>query len=598
VKKYSIPAFITIAVFALCLRFLMPMGRTLTWDVFGYYMYLPGIFIYGDLVQLDWLQEIFRQYQPSGTLYQINTLPGGIYGLRYSCGEAILNLPFFFLAHLIAFLGGFAQDGFTYPYQACYSFGTLFYSLCGFFILRKILLQWFDEKNTAITLLSIYFGTNLLQMMCNGALTHPFIFFLVNLLIWLTIQWHNFPNYKNSFLLGLCLGLICITRPPEFLYGLIPLLWGVYNKETLKNKILFFRTHIKFIIIAAFGFLLALLPQVLYWKICLGFWIYDSYQNSAVGFNFLHPSLISFLFSVRGGWWIYTPLMAVAAFGFYILYKKNKPIFWPLFLHFIFNLYLLSSWSEWWYGGSLGQRSVISGYAYMAIPLGFLFMNQRKKWLYFLLPIFISLNIFQTWQFYFGFFPMERMTKEYFFRNYFSTTYYPEDNKLLLVQRPTETIENIPDSIRFSKEIFYSNNFETFDSAFLCTDSFAFSGKHALVMDSTHVFTKKIVYTHRSIVGTNEYVWLRFKYRYYVTDSSITEPPLLVCHYVHEGKMYKYRTSAVPTFKIKNWQEVHLDYITLEPRMPEDEIVFYFWYRDKKPSYVDDLVVERYIPEK
>ena len=36
------------------------------WDAFGYYVYLPAIFIYEDYTTYDWLPEIDKRYNVSG----------------------------------------------------------------------------------------------------------------------------------------------------------------------------------------------------------------------------------------------------------------------------------------------------------------------------------------------------------------------------------------------------------------------------------------------------------------------------------------------------------------------------------------------------
>ncbi|MFT5951904.1 MAG: hypothetical protein ACI9AU_000617, partial [Bacteroidia bacterium] len=37
-----------------------------TWDALGYYMYLPGTFIYGDMEQYTWFPDIDEKYGLSG----------------------------------------------------------------------------------------------------------------------------------------------------------------------------------------------------------------------------------------------------------------------------------------------------------------------------------------------------------------------------------------------------------------------------------------------------------------------------------------------------------------------------------------------------
>ena len=43
---------------------------TLTWDVSGYYLYLPAVFIYGDLRELTFMPDILERYEPTFELQQ------------------------------------------------------------------------------------------------------------------------------------------------------------------------------------------------------------------------------------------------------------------------------------------------------------------------------------------------------------------------------------------------------------------------------------------------------------------------------------------------------------------------------------------------
>ena len=81
-------------------------------------------------------------------------------------------------------------------------------------------------------------------------------------------------------------------------------------------------------------------------------------------------------------------------------------------LYFFINVYLVSAWWCWWYGGGFGMRALIQSYAVLAIPfatfLQFVFApNYRKYYLNSIaryatiiaLSTFIVLNIVQTYQY-------------------------------------------------------------------------------------------------------------------------------------------------------------------------------------------------------
>jgi hypothetical protein len=108
-------------------------------------------------------------------------------------------------------------------------------------------------------------------------------------------------------------------------------------------------------------------PQFIYWYQVTGSIFFYSYVDE--GFFFTRPQIINVLISFRKGWFIYTPLMVVAILGFFILYKDLKTLFWPLFLFVVVNIYVISSWWCWWYGGSYGHRAFIESYVVMVFPL-------------------------------------------------------------------------------------------------------------------------------------------------------------------------------------------------------------------------------------
>ncbi len=86
------------AIILLLLKFIYPEHNILSWDVFGYYLYLPAQFIYHDpyLLHQDWLHQIVAEYQSTATLYQINLHPEtNNWIIKYSMGMSILYAPFF-----------------------------------------------------------------------------------------------------------------------------------------------------------------------------------------------------------------------------------------------------------------------------------------------------------------------------------------------------------------------------------------------------------------------------------------------------------------------------------------------------------------------
>jgi hypothetical protein len=245
--------------------------------------------------------------------------------------------------------------------------------------------------------------------------------------------------------------------------------------------------------------------QLLYWKITVGEFLYYSYGNNpGEGFEFKTPFIKEVLFSFRKGWLIYTPIMIFAILGFVNLYRKNRKIFWALFVYFVCNLYIVSSWSCWWYAQSFSQRALIPSYPIMLIALGYFLMwisskqNLVKLPFYAILVFFVLLNIFQTWQYNSKIIDGDRMTKEYYFASFGKLSVDENIQKLLLVNR---TFENT--------EIFENEEDYRFTKTFKLSD---FDEKYAdsLFLSSNDEFTKAIELEFREITE-KDHAWLRIR---------------------------------------------------------------------------------------
>lgn len=152
-NKYSFLACCIICVALLTFRINYPKLKpdvpfiVTTWDALGYYFYLPSVFIYHDVKHLKWFPEIDKKYSVSGgQVYQAHIYKkSGNYVFKYFGGVAILELPFFAIGHVVAKIAGYKQDGFTAPYQYAIALGALIYCMLAIFLLRKVLLYFFND---------------------------------------------------------------------------------------------------------------------------------------------------------------------------------------------------------------------------------------------------------------------------------------------------------------------------------------------------------------------------------------------------------------------------------------------------------------------
>ncbi len=337
--------------------------RVIYWDIISYYGYLPATFIYGD-VTLGFLKTSKEDF---GDKFWAEDAPNGGKVQKMSMGLAILYSPFFFMAHITAKLLHYEADGFSVPYRIFLLLSSVFYLVVGLHFLRKLLLRYFSEMVTSITLFSIVIGTNLFYYVAyEGPMSHCYSFAAFAVLAYLTVKWYESPTYKLTIFIGLLLGLIILIRPTNIVVLFFFALFNIQSMKDLGLRIRFFLTSPHTLIFAACIFLVWL-PQLIYWKTVTGQWLFYSYIKGGLYFD--NPHIINGLLSYRKGWLLYTPLMAFALVGIIFLRKQLKAFFLPVLVFTLINIYTILSWWCWWYGGCLGMRPFIDSYSILAIPL-------------------------------------------------------------------------------------------------------------------------------------------------------------------------------------------------------------------------------------
>jgi hypothetical protein len=584
-------------------RIATPADKTLTWDVFGYYLWLPAKFVHHDfwLDNIQWVKDVIAQYHTTESLYQAYIGPNGTWMYWFLLGMGFMYMPFFFIGHLWAKMGGYPMDGFSLPYQISIAYGSVVYTCIGLFFFWKILKKFFTERVVIAVLLIIGLGTNyLFWTSVGGTATANFLFTLLAALVWFTIKWHEKPRIIYALLIGGIAAMIGMIKPSEIFCILIPVLWPYQG--SYRDKFNLVRKHWWHWLIMVITGLIVLFPQFFYWRNEANAWIFDSYRNPGVGLDWDHPHILNFLFSFRKGWFIYTPIMVFAIVGFYSLYKANRKMFWPVFVYFIISFYIMASWTEWWYGGGFGQRPVVTYYAILALPLGYfltaLFKKRFLKWFIgAALVCLIALNLFQTWQFCHYIIHEDRMSFKYYMAIFGKTSASEEDRKLLLPLRSYNNFDNFDGSADYACRNIGAYDFEGMpypDFARYYTDDTAHSGSWCLRMDSLE-FSPEIRTTYSGITS-KEYAWLKGSVYLYFADSCKGELPMLTITTLHKGDNYKYRTFAISRDSVapNSWKKLEFMYQTPSIRSVDDEIVLYIWNPAKARVYIDDLRLDAF----
>lgn len=424
-SRYSIYFCVFIvAVYIFSGKYWNQKDRVIGADVISYYAYLPATFIFHDV-------KLENDYTMKNGIFWPETLPDGSRVIKTAMGMSVLYSPFFFASHAIAKLTGANAFGYSNIYKIGLLVGAIFYLFIGLFFLRKILKIYFSETITALTIIAITLGTNLLHYTTREAtMSHLYNFTLINIFIWLTIQWYKNPQLLKLILLGVLAGFISLVRPSNIIILTFFFFYDVYSLKTLGKRFTAVFKKFHWYILMGLAFTLVWVPQMLYWKELTGQLLFNSYTTERFFFN--QPHFIDGLFSYRKGWLIYTPMMVLSIAGIVLMFKKLKRFSLAISVFTILNMYIVFSWWCWWYGGSFGMRALIDSYGMLAIPMAVLFSESFKyrkyvyKFVVGLSLILILQNVFFVRKYRSGSIHWDSMTKEAFWNAFWRFSPLPE----------------------------------------------------------------------------------------------------------------------------------------------------------------------------
>lgn len=363
-------------------------GLPIRADGSGYYAYLPSYVIYRDpsfekLARNHYGGSIpvktgIRKYEPTGR-----------YLNRFGIGTSVMMLPFFLLAHGITMFVdspvdrrrfSYPADGYSVFYQHFAGLSGLCYLIVGLVLLRRSLERHFSEGVALATVFALLLGTNLLHYGTGeSVLSHAYSFSLFSALLYLIPKWYERPDsITSSVAVGLVAGLIPLVRVPNVLVLMFVPLFRVGCAEDVAERLRFLSRHrlrLALIVIVA---LTVFSPQFFIWKYATGHWFTNPYRLQGEGFNFLKPEIFKTLFSLKKGLLVWSPVLIFSVLGLWGLRATCRDWALPAAVFLTLNLYVISSWWMWWYGGSFGQRAFVESYAVLGFPMASFFAGIRS----------------------------------------------------------------------------------------------------------------------------------------------------------------------------------------------------------------------------
>lgn len=578
-------------------------------DTHGYYLHVVSLFINQDVGDYDEtissLQELYPAYKdPREDKFGIRLTEKGRRYIKYTLGVGVMETPFFLLGHLYAKLSPtYAANGWSLPYYLAVSLSTIIYLLIGFNLLITVLSKYFSPRNVVLVVVAIAFATNLYYHGTYVTMAHGFLFFDYCLLLYLTVRFYDRPGLGYAIGIGTVVGLIAITRVPEVISALVPILWGVGSRAGFKERVQFFQNQYKLLFGAAVGFLFVFSLQMCYWHYVSGQLVFNPYEGE--GFNFLQPKrILKGLFHFSNGWLIYTPIMSFSLLGLLIFFRSIEKIRLAILVFTGLHIYIHYSYYAWSYFPGFGSRPMVEAYPLLAFGLcAFFHYCDRRKWSW--LPVvlvlgFGALNLFQMWQVTEGILYTERANKAFYLETFGDTA--PSEGAL----KAYDSGECQPDPDKLTKVgVLVEEDFE--DSTRWSATSVQRSGRFSYQQDESFgewAYTDEL----RDIAPGD---WLRIgvhafmRHEDHVTDRDRCLQ-LVVELYTTAGQRRKW-TSIKPSTQIGNsthsiwhmgetgkWDEASF-FVRIPSRARRDwKMKVFFWNPNGQRLYLDDFFIDHY----
>ncbi len=473
--------------------------------------------------------------------------------------------------------------------------------LTGLWFARKMLLLFFSDLTTAVALIILCYGTNLLYIAAFDnqwqALT---LFTLYSLVLYLLAAWSESRKFSMMALLAIITGLIILFQPTGYLSLFILGLWGVHDKASLKQKMQLFheyrRQWLWFFIILLF---VVLLP-VLVFRIAPGNIPFLSFRLPGV-FFFGSRFAFQYLFDIDHGLFIYSPAIILAITGFYFLAEKRPHLFFAVFIYALLDLIVETSWSKLYMTAAFGQIAFIPLYAFLLLPFASLVEKIIKSKLIvriigaLLVMGFVFFSLFQTWQFTQGILANTGMTPAWY-RAVFGKTAIPDE----MLERTAEMAPDrkilIDNPARFKITTLAFLDFENSEKyrGAVLEQKVKYRGRFSVALDSSHRYSPGYrekydqFYERKAlIIRVSAFIYLRNQNDAIKTNLVITS--------IHHDTLYNYRflnLSLVNHLRINAWNEISLDYLLPSNPPPGDEFQINIVYDGNSVIFLDNIKVE------
>ncbi len=324
-----------------------PESRIRGTDSIGYYVYLPSVFIDGDID----LANNFR-YLGGDDIYLFPGIENRT-GNIFSVGPALFWAPWFAIGHLTAALLGYETDGYSGPYQLSVYLGNFCYVVLGVLCLPRIARSFgFTPIVALLATLSLLLATQLTYyILPKSATSHGLSFAAMGAFL-LSIR-----QSGNTWRAGLFGGIAALIRWQNILF--VPALAVVAHLDRHGPRVT--AHHLRAALPFAGFVVLPLLPQIVFWQYAYGVPFLIPQRQ-----GYLDPTrlpILQVLFSLRHGLMSWHPWWLLAIAGL-LRHRQDRRWTLAVLLCLVAQVVLNAMVKDWWGNWSFGNRRFLN-----ALPL-------------------------------------------------------------------------------------------------------------------------------------------------------------------------------------------------------------------------------------
>jgi hypothetical protein len=393
----------------------------------------------------------------------------------------------------------------------------------------------------------------------------------------------------------LFLALIVLIRPVNAVVVLLlPMLAPDFRGfvNSLKS---FFRSGWSYLFLVAGIVLLSIQP--VWWYLQTEHWLVWSYSGE--GFYLANPQIANVLFSFQKGLFVYTPLCFLAICGLIPLFSAgwSKGFFTLLFL--VVYAWIVSSWWNWYYGDSFGQRVFIDIYPVFAILLAYLFFWISKvRWLgIFTITmslLLLLLNLFQSWQYSRGIIHPYAMDSEKYKMVFLRTG---QDFRYIF-----HGLEDIPPYKTNMKTPIrnWVNDFEKVEQNWVTSgreeNPRAHGGRFVSLLNAGQPYSSALLICNDTLLVGKKGIYARVNAWVFESEVGSTKEMNLVISLADSADVgYYFKSLAVDEMPVDNagyWRKLSFGTVLPEIENIHDQLKIFFWYQGQADVLIDDFSVE------